>query len=79
MLVRLAKGLSQQKNFKIKIVARRLGSGYAGSASAQGVLSITAPFGEHSMIGKFARENASSDSELPTVGIPSFRIAVNES
>jgi hypothetical protein len=54
VLVRLAKGLGQQKNFKIKLVARRLGSGRAGSASAQGVLPIAAPFGGESVIGKFA-------------------------
>jgi ssDNA-binding Zn-finger/Zn-ribbon topoisomerase 1 len=78
VLVKLTKGLSQQKTFKIKIVARRLGSGRAGSAAAQSVFSITAPFGEGAIIGKFASENADTDSELSKVGIPSFRIAVND-
>src|SRR6267378_459611 len=40
VLAKLTKGLSQQKNFKVRIVARRLGSGRAGTASAQGNLSI---------------------------------------
>jgi hypothetical protein len=78
VLAKLTKGLSQQKNFKVRIVARRLGSGRAGTASAQGNLSITAPFGEGGTIGKFASENADTDSELPKAGIPSFRIAVND-
>jgi hypothetical protein len=78
VLLKLTKGLSQQKNFKIRIVARRLGSGRAGTASIQGALSMTAPFGEGAIIGKFASLNAVTDSEPLKPGIPSFRIAVND-
>jgi hypothetical protein len=78
VLLKLTKGLSQQKNFKVRIVARRLGSGRAGTASIQGVLSMTAPFGEGANIGQFAGVNADTDSEPLKPGIPSFRIAVND-
>jgi hypothetical protein len=78
ILARLTNGLSQQKHFQIHIVARRLGSGRAGSAATQGTLSITAPFGEQCEISKFASENAATDSKILEGGIPSFRVAVND-
>lgn len=79
VLVRLMKGLGQQKNFNIKIVPRRFGSGQAGSASSQGNLPMAAPFGEGIAFGKFASENAETDCGPPTGnGIPTFRVAVND-
>jgi hypothetical protein len=81
MLSRLLSNLKKQKTFRISIEPRRQGFSYAGSAAAQGVLSIVPSLGESSIMGginEFAHENASTGIAPGKHRIPTFRITVND-
>lgn len=82
VLPRLISSLKERRNFKIKVEGRRLGFSYAGSAAAQGVLAISAssggPFSNDGGIGQFVEENARSNASTDKLGIPTFRILVND-
>jgi hypothetical protein len=55
-----------------------LGSDLAGTAATQGVLPMAAPFGDGCRIGKFAAENAETETRDSIKGIPSYRVTVND-
>jgi hypothetical protein len=79
MLSTLAASLRKQKTFKVNVENRRHGFSYAGSAAAQGVLPIvqSSLVGDGG-IGKFARENSTSDAQTQKQGVPTFRLTVND-
>jgi IrrE N-terminal-like domain len=66
----LLSGLEKQKAFRVTIQWRPQGFARAGSAASNGPLN-------GSLIGEFARINASTSAGARTTGIPSYRITVN--
>ncbi len=82
MVSALESNLKKQKHFKVKIESRRHGFSYAGSAAAQGILpfvqSASGPLAADNTIGKFARDNSTSDANTQKQGVPLFRVTVND-